>query len=315
MSGGRTAIVLLAFLLAAAGPAAAQHKVSGVAANDELNIRSAPNADASIVGRIPPNGRGIRVIGGGNRFWVKVAYGGKTGFVNRRFIRKDTALAAAAPKRAASSRDALDEPYTGPVPANTASVIVQPAALPAAVPESAKPKQSVPRAAGIPKKDTRAPAMTLESGPASPASAPGRAAVTDVPATTVLAAPAVPAPDADSAPTTLVAPPQEMLTQALPNSLACAGDKPGWSLAIANGVSTFQSAGQQEVLEFGELKQSAAQSDVWMAGGRNFASQLSLHIHQTGTCKSGSAASASPYDVSLRLNDGRVLTGCCRAAN
>jgi hypothetical protein len=319
MSGGKLAMLLLAMSLLAANGAAAQHKVTGVAANDVLNIRTAPDADAAIVGRIPPNGRGIRVIGGGNRFWVKVAYGGKTGFVNRRFIRPDAVAAAAAkravsPPKIASASDPLDEAYAGP----PASVAVEPSALPPPAPVSAQPKTSPPRSPGAPKKDARAPAMTLESGSPQAVTAAQSPSTAELPQTTVLAAPSTAvsaAAEAQEAPKTLLAPPSDMMTAALPSALECKGEAPTWSLTIANGVSSFQSGAEKDALEFGELKQSAASSKVWMAGGRNFASQLSLHLQETGTCKSVPLAGNVPYVVSLRLNDGRVLTGCCRGSN
>jgi uncharacterized membrane protein len=319
MSGGKLAMLLLAMSLLAATGAAAQHRVTGVAANDVLNIRAAPDADATIVARIPPNGRGIRVIGGGNRFWVKVAYGGKTGFVNRRFIRPDAAAAATARravKTAAAdpANDPLDEAYAGPPP----SVTVEPSALPPPAPVSAQPKTSALRPPGAPKKDARAPAMTLENGSPQAVTTVPSPSTTELPETTVLAAPSdavAAAVEAHEAPKTLLAPPSDMMTAALPSALECKGEAPAWSLTIANGVSTFQSDAERDVLEFGELKQSAASSKVWMAGGRNFASQLSLHLHETGTCTSAPLAGSAPYVISLRLNDGRVLTGCCRGSN
>ncbi|MEE4118905.1 MAG: SH3 domain-containing protein [Paracoccaceae bacterium] len=60
----------LAFaVLACAGPAAAQefvprlHDVAGVAESDVLNVRAAPSASAGIVATLPPDRRGIEVIG------------------------------------------------------------------------------------------------------------------------------------------------------------------------------------------------------------------------------------------------------------
>ena len=66
------------------------YKVVGVKSNDVLNIRPQPGNLKRIVGKIPPNGRGIRIIGGSRRVgkgrWVLISYKGRKGWVNRKFI-------------------------------------------------------------------------------------------------------------------------------------------------------------------------------------------------------------------------------------
>lgn len=65
--------------------------VKGVAADDVLNIRDEANGD-KIVGRIPPNGRGIVALGPRKRdqgTWAQVRYGSVTGWVNVRFLKPD----------------------------------------------------------------------------------------------------------------------------------------------------------------------------------------------------------------------------------
>jgi N-acetylmuramoyl-L-alanine amidase len=62
------------------------YKVTNVAADDVLNIRSGPNADLTIVGTIPPDGRGVRIIGACTGQWCQVDYSGTQGWVNRHFL-------------------------------------------------------------------------------------------------------------------------------------------------------------------------------------------------------------------------------------
>ena len=61
--------------------------VTGVAATDTLAMRAAPDANATIVGTIPHNGEGIVATGGTTPGgWSEVAYQGKRGWVNARFL-------------------------------------------------------------------------------------------------------------------------------------------------------------------------------------------------------------------------------------
>ena len=84
------------------------YRVTGVASNDVLNLRAAPNAKAAKVGAIPPNSNCVRNLGcqGGLSFrefselsparqqerlrqhprWCHVEYRGVTGWVAGRFL-------------------------------------------------------------------------------------------------------------------------------------------------------------------------------------------------------------------------------------
>jgi uncharacterized protein YraI len=68
------------------GPQSSAYKVSGVAANDVLNIRSGPDANSGIVSSIPPDGRGVRIVGGCSGQWCPIDYLNARGWVNRRFL-------------------------------------------------------------------------------------------------------------------------------------------------------------------------------------------------------------------------------------
>ncbi len=61
-------------------------RVARVANDDVLNIRSGPSADYSIIGTIPPNGRGVRIVGACAGQWCGVAYGGTRGWANGYFL-------------------------------------------------------------------------------------------------------------------------------------------------------------------------------------------------------------------------------------
>lgn len=61
------------------------HSVTGVAADDVLNIRAAPAGDAPIIGALPPDATGVEVI---TIFdgWATVNAGEQAGFVAARYL-------------------------------------------------------------------------------------------------------------------------------------------------------------------------------------------------------------------------------------
>lgn len=65
----------------------ALHEVTGVAANDVLNIRAAADATSGIVGSLPPDATGIEVVGteGG---WALVNTGEGSGYASLRFLKR-----------------------------------------------------------------------------------------------------------------------------------------------------------------------------------------------------------------------------------
>jgi uncharacterized protein YraI len=77
------------------GPPAASHegsrtfRVVYVDDDDMLNIRSGPSAGHAIVGRIPPGGRGVRLVGH-CQGWCPVSYNGASGWVNPVYLAPDT---------------------------------------------------------------------------------------------------------------------------------------------------------------------------------------------------------------------------------
>ncbi|MCB1023406.1 MAG: hypothetical protein KDB79_03395 [Acidobacteria bacterium] len=75
----------------AADPNAAKtYKVTGVKSDDVLYIRQIPGNLKSYVDKIPPDGRGIRIVGGskklGKTLWVLIEYSGKRGWVNKGYL-------------------------------------------------------------------------------------------------------------------------------------------------------------------------------------------------------------------------------------
>lgn len=107
--------VLAALLgLASAGqPVGAQegtktYRVVRVAPDDMLNIRSGPSAGYPIVGRIPPQGRGVRITAGCDE-WCPVRYNGTSGWVNGSYL-------AAEPSVATNARDEDDDDQAAPRP-------------------------------------------------------------------------------------------------------------------------------------------------------------------------------------------------------
>ena len=69
------------------------YRVANVRSNDVLNIRPKPGNLKVIVGKIPSNGKGIKIIGGskkvGKSRWILISYKGKKGWINSKFIRKE----------------------------------------------------------------------------------------------------------------------------------------------------------------------------------------------------------------------------------
>ncbi len=111
-------LVVIALLLGIALPvgaalAQADHPdswaVTGVSADDALNIRDVPSADSRTLGRIPPNAHGLKNLGcrrnepsfekwvkmseeqrrDARLLWCRIEYHGTTGWVAGRFLRKD----------------------------------------------------------------------------------------------------------------------------------------------------------------------------------------------------------------------------------
>ena len=82
----------LAILLALAGPAIAQdlpalHDVTGVAANDQLNIRAEPSGAAQVLGSFPPGTDGVEITGiSADGRWGRVNLEERTGWVALRFM-------------------------------------------------------------------------------------------------------------------------------------------------------------------------------------------------------------------------------------
>lgn len=82
-----------ALLALLAGPALATPEyllptlsdVTGVAANDRLNIRERPDAAAAVIGTLPPDAKGIEIVAERNG-WAQVNTGERAGWVNARFL-------------------------------------------------------------------------------------------------------------------------------------------------------------------------------------------------------------------------------------
>ncbi|HKD56685.1 MAG TPA: SH3 domain-containing protein [Hyphomicrobiaceae bacterium] len=88
--------ILLQFILPPfIAPAAAHEKVPTyrvvyVAPDDVLNLRSGPSPAYSVVGAIPPGGRGVRLVGH-CQAWCPVSYNGTSGWVNRAYLAREPA--------------------------------------------------------------------------------------------------------------------------------------------------------------------------------------------------------------------------------
>ena len=94
----RVVLLLFVFLLclgrerADAVEGARTYRVVYVAPDDVLNIRAGPSIGFPVVGRIPPGGRGVRLVGH-CRDWCPVSYNGASGWVNPLYLAAEPGVA------------------------------------------------------------------------------------------------------------------------------------------------------------------------------------------------------------------------------
>lgn len=81
-----------ACLCVAAQAAQPALNVTGVASNDTLTLRAAPDAKSAKTGSLPPDATGITVVAVDTKGvdWVKVQKGNQSGWVNAKFLAYDT---------------------------------------------------------------------------------------------------------------------------------------------------------------------------------------------------------------------------------
>lgn len=65
--------------------------VFGVDDGDVLNMRSGPSEEHPIVGMIPPDGSGVRLLGPCVDLWCQIQFGDARGWVNRYYLAENTA--------------------------------------------------------------------------------------------------------------------------------------------------------------------------------------------------------------------------------
>ena len=86
-------VAVLALTLSLASPAAAQtmlptlYDVTGVKADDVLNIRAMPDASSSILSELPPDATGVEVIET-RAGWARVNTFERSGWVNMRYLKE-----------------------------------------------------------------------------------------------------------------------------------------------------------------------------------------------------------------------------------
>lgn len=61
-------------------------RVAGVRADDVLNVRQGPSADTPAIGKIPPTGQGVRLLGRCQLEWCPIVHGGISGWVNSTYL-------------------------------------------------------------------------------------------------------------------------------------------------------------------------------------------------------------------------------------
>jgi len=65
-------------------------RVAGVDEDDILNVRSGPSQHYASVGGLPPEGRGVKIVGPCRADWCPIKHGHLTGWVNRTFLAEET---------------------------------------------------------------------------------------------------------------------------------------------------------------------------------------------------------------------------------
>ena len=93
-------------------PASPSFWVNGVARDDVLNMRREPSSEADIVGEIPADGHGVRIVGGCQEMWCLVSFDGAKGWVNRSYLMYELPNAAAAADRN-GARKIFDRNFAG----------------------------------------------------------------------------------------------------------------------------------------------------------------------------------------------------------
>lgn len=72
------------------------YRVVNVAANDTLNLRSAPNTTAAVVSFVPHQARGLVMVGECTGVWCPMSHGGKSGWVHRTYLALEPMIASSA---------------------------------------------------------------------------------------------------------------------------------------------------------------------------------------------------------------------------
>ncbi len=72
-------------------PVASRWRVVNVDEDDVLNVRTEPFAEAPIVGRIPPDARGVKPLGTCSGGWCPVSWSSHEGWVHSAYVARDTA--------------------------------------------------------------------------------------------------------------------------------------------------------------------------------------------------------------------------------
>lgn len=68
-------------------------RVARVEDDDVLNVRSGPSEYYERVGNIPPQGRGVRIVGECRAYWCPISHGDVSGWVNRYYLAAEDARA------------------------------------------------------------------------------------------------------------------------------------------------------------------------------------------------------------------------------
>lgn len=87
-----SAVFLFIFLMGIQTGLSETYRVYGVRSNDVLNIRSKPSVRGQRIGSIPPNGRGIQMLGTCSSGWCPIQYRNVLGWVSAKFLTREASV-------------------------------------------------------------------------------------------------------------------------------------------------------------------------------------------------------------------------------
>jgi uncharacterized membrane protein len=105
----------------------------------------------------------------------------------------------------------------------------------------------------------------------------------------------------------------------LPRALRCVGTEPFWALTLEPGApAKFEEPGGEPFADLTTLAATPAGAERWTIGvergapGQGSKRAMTASVARSRKCSDGMSDGIYEYDVSVAVDDGRKLLGCCR---